>query len=135
MEVIVQDHDYDKLLAQHKTDYAWIGENLTRYRSIYNIVEPNGVVTSKGEPDVKIELNKDDMLDPPRNPVDLYPLQSEKYDVILRVDPNVRRQPESMRDTFGWIGEGLKPGPQTKESWNGGHFIEYRITIDKDQIV
>jgi hypothetical protein len=134
MEIILQDHDYDKMLAAHKTDYVWIGQHLTRYRSIYNIVEQNGVVTDKGLPAIKIELDKDQMLDPPRNPVDLYPLDSEKYDLILRVDPNVRRQPEAMRDLLGWIGEGIAPGPQTKESWNGGKFIEYRITLTKDQI-
>lgn len=135
MEVVLQDHDYDKMLAAHKTDYAWIGKNLTRYRSIYNIIERSGVVTDKGQPGVLIELDKDAMLEPPRNPVDLYPLESKKYDLILRIDPNVRRQPETMRDNFGWIGEGLAPGPQTKDSWNGGKFIEYRITLDKDQIV
>lgn len=135
MEVVLQDYDYDKQLAAHKTDYAWIGKHLTRYRSIYNIVETNGVVTDKGKPGVLIELDKDPMLEPPRNPVDLYPLDSKKYELILRIDPNVRRQPEAMRDYFGWIGEGLAPGPQTKDSWNGGKFIEYRITLDKDQIV
>jgi hypothetical protein len=135
MEIVLQDHDYDKLLAQHKADYGWIGKNLTRYRSIYNIVERNGVVTDKGKPGVLIELDKDAMLEPPRNPVELYPLESEKYDLILRIDPNVRRNPEAMRDVFGWVGEGLAPGPQTKQSWNGGKFIEYRITLDKDQIV
>jgi hypothetical protein len=135
MEIVLQDHDYDKLLAEHKTDYAWIGKHLTRYRSIYNIVDPNGVVEDRGQPGVKIELDKDPMLDPPRNPVDLFPLDSEKYDLILRGDPNVRRQPESMRDLLGWIGEGIAPGPQTKPSWNGGKFIEYRIVLTKDQIV
>jgi tetratricopeptide (TPR) repeat protein len=134
LEVVLQDKDYDKLLAQHKGDFSWIANNLTRYRSIYNIVEANGVVTDKGKPYMLVELNKDPMLDPPRNPTELYPLQSQNYELILRLDPSVRRQPKELQDVLGWTGEGLKASPQVVKGPSGERMLEVRIPLTKDQI-
>jgi hypothetical protein len=134
VEIVLQDKDYDKLVAAHSHDFAWIGKHLTRFRSLYNIVEANGTVTERGKPVVKIELNKDPMLDPPRNPLDLYPLDSNEYELIVRLDPRVRRQPEAVQDKLGWIGEGISAKSDFVPGKNGARVIEKRIVLKKDDI-
>lgn len=135
VEIVVQDKDYDAQLAAHKDDFPWVLANLTKFRSIYNIVETNGTVTEKGSPRIRIELNKDPMLDPPRPATELYPLKSEEYELILRFDPSVRRQPKEVQDVLGWTGEGLKANPQVKKGVSGQNIVEIRIPLKREDIV
>jgi len=135
LEIILQDKNYDALLAKHKDDFEWVTKNLTKYRSIYNIVESNGNVTMGGKPGVRVELNKDPMLEPPRPASKLFPLQSEEYELILRLDPSVRRQPKEVQDVLGWTGEGLKASPQVKTGISGQRIVEMRIPLKKEDIV
>lgn len=135
VEVVLQDKDYDRLLAEHESDFTWITENLTRFRSIYNIVEANGVVSGAGKPYIPVELDKDPMLEPPRPAAALYPLASEEYELIVRMDPSVRRQPREVQDLLGWTGEGLKNSPQVKTGVSGQRLLEIRIPLKREDIV
>lgn len=134
LELILQDRDYDKLAAQHKNDLLWVTKNLTRFRSIYNIIERNGTVTDRSKPVILVEMNKDPA-DQGRNPMDIYPLTSDEYELILRFQPRVRRQPEAVQNAFGWIGEGLAPGGQTRTGPSGSQMVEKRIPLKLDDIL
>jgi len=134
LELILQDKDYDKLAEEHKKDLVWITQNLTRYRSIYNIIERNGTITDRSKPVIRVELNKDPA-DLGRNPMDIFPLSSDQYELILRFHPRVRRQPEAVQNEFGWVGEGLAPGGQTQPGPTGSQMIEKRFTLSRDDIL
>lgn len=133
-EVLVEDKDYDKLLAAHIKDFVWIGKHLTRFRSIYNIVETDGRILSRKAEWVPLDLSKDTMLDPPRKPEDLFPLESKEYEVIVRLDPRVRRQPEAVQDELGWVGEGLAPGNDVVPAPDNGQMVEKRMIVPREMI-
>lgn len=135
LEFIVQDKDYDKLLAAHGNDFAWGPKHLTKFRSIYNIVEKDGQVYYQKNPWVRLDMSRDTMLEPPRKPEELFPLESKEYEVIVRLDPRVRRQPEAVQDVLGWIGEGLAPGRDVVPAQDNGKMLERRITIPRELIV
>ena len=135
LEFIVQDKDYDKLLAAHGKDFAWGPKHLTKYRSIYNIVEEDGRVLYQKQPWLRLDLSKDTMLDPPRKPEELFPLESKEYELIIRLDPRVRRQPEAVQDTLGWIGEGLAPGKDVVPAEDNGKMLEKRLTVSREMIL
>lgn len=135
LEFRVQDKDYDKLLAAHRTDFAWIGKNLTRFRSIYNIVEPDGRVMTQKIPWVPLDMSKDNTLEPPRKPEDIWPLTSKEYEIVVRLDPRVRRQPEAVQDKLGWIGEGIAPGEDVIPAANNGRALEKRIIVSREMIL
>ncbi len=109
-------------------------KNLTRFRSIYNIIERNGTVTDRSKPVILVEMNKDPA-DQGRNPMDIYPLTSDEYELSLRFHPRVRRQPDAVQTAFGWIGEGLAPGGQTRRGPSGSQMIEKRIPLKLDDIL
>jgi len=134
VEIILQDKGYDRLLEQHAKDLTWITTNLTRYRSIYNVIEKNTYVSDKNQPFVNIELNKDPA-DLGRKPSEIFPLKSDDYELIFRFEPRVRRQPEIVQEAFGWIGEGLALGPQTRVGPTGVRWLELRIPLKRDQIL
>lgn len=134
VEVRLEDKNYNQLLEQHKDDLAWIPENLTRFRSIYNIVDPDGTITNGRDKYVDIDLVKDPA-DLGRTSDMVYPLKSDEFDVVVRFDPRVRRQPEAVQATLGWVGEGLKKGPDVVEGPNGSRALEKRITFSREQIL
>lgn len=135
VELRLEDADYDRLVNEHLNDLGWIGKNLTRYRTIYNIVEADGTVTEGGKPYQTIDLNKDPgSFEPPRKRAEIFPLKSDRYNLVLRFDPRVRRQPETVQDLLGWTGEGLKPNPQVKAE-KRSHVVELRIPLTREQIV
>jgi hypothetical protein len=133
-EIVVQDKDYDKLLAAHSKDFAWIGKHLTRLRTIYNIVESDGRILSRKAEWIPLDLSKDTTLDPPRKPEDLFPLESKQYEVIVRLDPRVRRQPEAVQDELGWVGEGIAPGKDVIPGPDNGRIVEKRIVVPREMI-
>ncbi|HEY3413540.1 MAG TPA: hypothetical protein VGM51_10875 [Armatimonadota bacterium] len=135
LEFVVQDKDYDKLQAAHTNDLTWGPKHLTRFRSIYNIVESDGQVLYQKKPWVPLDMSKDTMLEPPRKPEELFPLESAQYEVIIRLDPRVRRQPETVQDILGWIGEGLAPGKDVVPGRGNGRMLERRIIIPREMIL
>jgi tetratricopeptide (TPR) repeat protein len=134
LEIVVQDKDYDTQLAAHSNDLAWGPKHLTKFRSIYNIVEQDGSVLYQKKPWIPLDMSKDTMLDPPRKPEELFPLESKEYEVIIRLDPRVRRQPQAVQDVLGWIGEGLAPGRDVVRAPDNGRKLEKRIIVPRELI-
>lgn len=127
--VQIKDKDYDRLYAAHESDFPWQKAHLTYYQKIVSYPdEPNTV----GRFQATLDFTKDPE-DLGHNPLELFPLKSQEYEVTVTYDPTM--QGELVMDYTGYKGEGLTDPKNQKLDSRGIRIIQKTVTLTRDQIL